>query len=115
MILIECTGILLFFQTPGMLRWFDIINTMSEFVRDVVLLAGQNQFLAYFIIYLATIFLGNIAAFIGLWIALRGTFGVWGVPLMAADIYASEITGDLLWYSLGSALRDTRFGNFVKN
>ena len=88
---------------------------MTEFFTNVGLLASQNHFLAYFIIYFATIFLGNIASFAGFWLALSGSLGNWGVPLLMATICFSEITGDLLWYGLGRTLRDTNFGNFVKN
>ena len=73
------------------------------------------MFLAYFIIYISTIFLGNISAFAAFWIVLHGVLGFWGVPLLILTIFAANISGDLLWYSLGGALRDTRFGNFVKN
>jgi membrane protein DedA with SNARE-associated domain len=88
---------------------------MSDWVHTLGLLAGQNRFLAYFIIYLATIFLGNISAFASFWLVFRGVFGPWGVPFLIITIYASEISGDLLWYALGMTLRDTRLGNFVKN
>jgi membrane protein DedA with SNARE-associated domain len=73
------------------------------------------MFLAYFIIYIATIFLGNISAFAAFWIVFRGVLGFWGVPFLIVAIFAANVSGDLLWYSLGRALRDTRFGNFVKN
>jgi membrane protein DedA with SNARE-associated domain len=88
---------------------------MLEFFNNIGLLASQNQFLAYFIIYIATIFLGNISAFAGFWIVFQGTFGAWGVPLLILTIFAADLSGDLLWYSLGRTLRDTRFGNFIKN
>lgn len=88
---------------------------MSSFLTDIGLIASQNHFLAYFIVYLVTIFLGNISAFAGFWIAARGFFGSWGIPFLILTIFVADISGDLLWYSLGSALRDTRFGNWVKN
>lgn len=88
---------------------------MANFLTNIGLLAGQNPFLAYFIIYLVTIFLGNISAFASLWLALRGYLGTWGVPWILLTIFAAEATGDLLWYALGRTLRETRFGNFVKN
>lgn len=78
-------------------------------------LVGQSLPLAYFIIYAATIFLGNIAAFISFWVVSRGYSGSWGIPLLALAIFCAEATGDLLWYSLGRGLRNTRFGNWIKN
>lgn len=88
---------------------------MSEWIDTLRILADQNLFLAFFIIYLGTIFFGNISAFATFWIAFRGGFGAWGIPLAALVIFAAEVSGDMLWYSLGSTLRDTRLGTFLKN
>jgi membrane protein DedA with SNARE-associated domain len=88
---------------------------MPQFLTNIGLLAGQNQFLAYFIVYIATIFLGNISAFAAFWMVFRGFFGLWGVPLLVLTIFLANISGDLLWYSLGFTLRDTRLGNFIRN
>jgi len=88
---------------------------MSDILTDFGLLASQNQFLAYFIIYLATIFVGNISAFASFWLLYRGFLGSWGLPLLVLTIFVADVSGDLLWYSLGRLLRDTGLGNFVKN
>ena len=88
---------------------------MAAFFTNLELLASQNHFLAYFIIYLVTIFLGNISAFASFWLAFGGYLGRWGVLTLMAVLVVSDVTGDLLWYSLGLALRDTKFGNFLKN
>lgn len=86
---------------------------VSSFISDIGLLASQNIFLAYFIIYIATIFLGNISAFISFWIVFQGSFGAWGVPFFILTIFCANLSGDLLWYSLGRATRDTRLGNWI--
>jgi len=88
---------------------------MSNFLVNLGLLASQNPFLAYFIIYFVTIFLGTISAFASFFIIFRGLLGAWGPPLLFLTIFCSNVTGDLLWYSLGWTLRDTRLGNFIKN
>lgn len=88
---------------------------MFGILNNLGLLAGQNIFLAYFIIYIATIFLGNISAFTSFWVVIRGSFGPWGVPLLMLTIFCANFSGDMLWYSLGRTLHDTRLGNFVKN
>jgi len=88
---------------------------MANFLTNLGLLASQNPFLAYFIIYVITIFLGNISAFAGFWLVFRSNFGALGVPLLILTIFCANVSGDLLWYSLGRALRETRLGNFVKN
>lgn len=77
-------------------------------------LVYQNQLTAYVAVYLLTLILGNITSFAGLWLAFEGLLGRWGIILMIFAILAADVTGDILWYSLGRALRDTRFGNFVK-
>lgn len=83
-------------------------------MANIGLLASQNLLLAYFIIYVATIFLGNISAFVSFWIVFQGYFGVWGIPLLILTIFLADMTGDLLWYSLGRATRETRFGNWIR-
>lgn len=88
---------------------------MSNILNDLGLLASQNQFLAYFIIYAATIFLGNISAFASFWVVLQGGFGPWGVPLLLATVFLAEVSGDALWYSMGYTLHGTRLGNFIRN
>ena len=87
---------------------------VGNVVSNIGLLASQNTFLAYFIVYLVTIFLGNLSAFAGLWLVFRGYFGIAGVPLMVGTIFLSDLSADVLWYSLGRATRGTRFGNWVK-
>ena len=88
---------------------------MSGFLTDLGYLAGQNHFLAYFVIYISTIFLGNISAFTGFWIVFQGFLGNWGIPLLMLTVFIAAVSGDILWYSLGSALRETSFGNFIRN
>ena len=88
---------------------------MSSVISNIGLLAGQNLFLAYFIIYIATIFLGNISAFVSVWVVFQGRFGALGIPSLIFTIFLADLTGDLLWYSLGRATRDTRIGNWIKN
>ena len=87
---------------------------MNSLLADIGLLASQNLFLAYFIIYIATIFLGNISAFAGFWFIFQGYLGAWGVPLLILTIFCADISGDVLWYSLGRALHNTPFGNWIK-
>ncbi len=69
---------------------------------------------AYFIIYVATIFLGNISAFAAFWLVAQGYFGAWGIPLLILVIFLADMTGDILWYTLGRTLHDTKPGNWIK-
>ncbi len=87
---------------------------MREAVLFVASTAGQNPLLAYSVIYLATIFLGNISAFVGLWIIFEANFGIVGFLGLILAVFLSDMTGDLLWYSLGRSLRGTRFGLWVE-
>ena len=87
---------------------------MSDLTANVALLASQNPFLAYFIIYLATIFLGNISAFVSFWIIAQTGLGILGFPVLVGVIFAADFSGDLIWYTLGRKLRNTKFGDWVK-
>jgi membrane protein DedA with SNARE-associated domain len=75
---------------------------------------GKNPLGAYFIIYLATIFLGNISAFVSFWIIFEANFGIFGFLCLICTIFLADMTGDLLWYSLGRSLRGTRFGFWME-
>ncbi len=88
---------------------------MSELLSHLVAGASQNITLAYFIIYLGTIFIGNISAFVSFWVVIKGSFGPWGVPLLILIIFLADASGDLAWYSLGRFTHDTRFGNWIKS
>ena len=87
-------------------------------MHDVAVLVaatvGRNPLGAYFVIYLATIFLGNISAFVSFWVIFAANFGFIGFLCLVFTIFLSDMTGDLLWYSLGRSLRDTRFGLWME-
>lgn len=87
---------------------------MAHVLESLQLLATQNYFFAYLIIFLSAIFLGNIAVFAMLWLVIKGFLGPAGLPSFIITVLAAEVSADLLWYSLGRLLRDTRIGNFIK-
>jgi len=87
----------------------------SIIVKDFIVFAGQNPLLAYFLLYVVGVFFGNVAAFFGFWLVLRGYLGPWGIVFVLLAVFLADLTGDILWYSLGRALRGTRAGEFVKN
>lgn len=87
---------------------------MADIAASIGGFASQNPFLAYFIIYIVTIFLGNISAFASFWFVFEGYMGAWGVPLLILTLFIADLSGDLLWYTLGKKTRDTRFGNWIK-
>jgi membrane protein DedA with SNARE-associated domain len=88
---------------------------MSAFINNIGILASQNQALPYLLIYVATIFVGNISVFIAFWLMFKGYFAAWGILFLFLTIFAADVTGDVSWYSLGNKLRDTRLGNFIRN
>jgi len=88
---------------------------MDILSSHVAALASQNIFLAYVIIYGATIFFGNIGAFASLWVAFQGDLGAWGVLGVLVAAFVANVTGDIVWYSLGRGLRATRLGRWIKN
>lgn len=69
----------------------------------------------YFTIFFSVIIIGNVASFLTFWLAFFGYFGPWGIILTATTILIADIFSDLFFYSLGRYLRNTRFGNFLKN
>ena len=87
---------------------------MHDVILTTAALVGQNPIAAYFIIYIATIFLGNISAFVSFWVIFEIHFGLIGLLCLVCTIFLADMTGDLLWYSLGRALRDTRFGFWME-
>src|SRR5271157_1285715 len=87
---------------------------MHNMILTVATLVGQNPLAAYFIIYVATIFLGNISAFVSFWVIFEIHFGLIGLLCLVLTIFLADMTGDLHWYSLGRALRDTRFGLWME-
>lgn len=95
-----------------MSRWYT--QEMHDAALLVAATIGKDPLGAYFIIYLATIFLGNISAFVGFWIMFEAHFGIIGFLGLILTIFLSDMTGDLLWYSLGRLLRGTRFGLWVE-
>ncbi len=87
---------------------------MHDAILAVASVVGHNPLEAYFIIYVVTIFLGNISAFVSFWIIFEIHFGLIGFLCLVLTIFLSDMTGDLLWYSLGRTLRDTRFGLWME-
>lgn len=87
---------------------------MHETAFLVAATVAKNPFGAYFIIYLATIFLGNISAFVSFWIIFETNFGAVGFLFLVLTIFLSDMTGDLLWFFLGRSLRGTRFGLWIE-
>src|SRR6185369_9683131 len=88
---------------------------MFELTHTIGLLASQNLPLAYLLIYLLTIPLGNIGALGAFVLAYGGSLGPFGFPLVIVTIFLSDISTDMLAYSTGKVLRGTRFGNWIKN
>lgn len=87
------------------------MHNTAVLVAEVV---GKNPVGAYFIIYLVTIFLGNISAFVSFWVIFEANFGLVGFLFLILVVFLSDMTGDLLWYSLGRSLRGTRFGTWME-
>ena len=90
----------------------DLLGSVLASTAD---LAGQQMLLSYALVFVSTILLGNISAFAALWLAFQGSFGPGGIPAILIVLFLSDLTADLLWYSLGRALAGTRFGSFIEN
>lgn len=86
-----------------------------ETIHSLETLVGGNAFLTYATLFLSTVIFGNVSAFITFWLAFFGYFGPNGVVYLAITVFLAGIFSDILWYSLGRASRETRFGNFLRN
>ncbi len=75
----------------------------------------QNIFSAYFLFYLAIIFLGNVFSFIGFLLVIKAQLGLGYLFLMFIVVFLADISGDILWFHLGKFLRDTKLGYFILN
>jgi membrane protein DedA with SNARE-associated domain len=75
---------------------------------------NRNPLGAYFIIYLATTIFGNVSAFVSFWIIFAAGFGPLGFLFLFLTVFLADTSADILWYSLGQSLRDTRFGLWVE-
>ena len=101
----------------GPVLWFSsaIIKLVSTFIASAAAFASHNVLLAYFIIYLATIFIGNISAFASFWLTVQGYLGPQGIPPLIIVIFLANVSGDLLWYTAGRTLRNTRLGYWIQH
>jgi len=92
----------------------DVFSSAAAPMAAAATFASQHLALAYLIAYGVTIFLGNIGAFISLWLAFQGALGAWGIPGVLIAAFAANVTGDILWYSMGRYLRTTGLGAWIK-
>ncbi len=100
---------------------------VSHILRSVGILVGifhMHRFMRvalfhsllgkYLLIYISTIFLGNIGAFSSFWLALRGFLGHWGVLIAIFIVLFAELTSDLFWYGVGRLFSRTRFAGYLQ-
>jgi membrane protein DedA with SNARE-associated domain len=101
-------------QAPLAENFFNnYFNNMSLFSYVLQELIQENYFIASIFLYLSIIFLGNISAFIALWIVIINKIGILGVLGILVLTYLGDVSGDLLWFNLGKLLKGTRIGFFV--
>lgn len=74
-----------------------------------------SAFFTYLAIYFSTILIGNAAAFSTFILAFLGRLGHWGFLYVIITVFLADVSADLLWYSLGRWLHNTKIGNFIKN
>ncbi len=87
---------------------------MSDSFLFLALLLGKSLPMIYFIIYLATVLFGNIAAFFSFWIIFEAHLGALSLIEILLVIFLADVSGDLLWYSIGNGLRGTKFGYWIE-
>lgn len=82
------------------------LNLLGEFGLN-------NYFLFYVLVYLAIIFLGNIASFVGFWIGLEFNFPFFHILIILVLTYLGDISGDILWFKMGQIMKGTKLGYFI--
>ncbi|MGB9608916.1 MAG: hypothetical protein ACPL3E_00905 [Minisyncoccia bacterium] len=88
---------------------------MPEFLNILAELIKINYVGAYLGLYLAIIFLGNIASFSAFWIIISAKLHLINILIVLILTYLGDVSGDFLWFNLGKILRGTKIGYFVLN
>ena len=88
---------------------------MDGFLASISPLFTTHPFLAFPLIYVITIILGDIFAFAAFWLIFSLRLGEEYVLTALAVVLFSNVSGDLLFYYLGKYLRDTKIGDAIKN
>jgi membrane protein DedA with SNARE-associated domain len=86
---------------------------MPSFLNILAELIKTNYLVAYFFLYLAIIFIGNIASFSAFWIIIAGKLNFINIFIVLILTYLGDISGDILWFNLGKIFRGTKIGNFI--
>jgi len=86
---------------------------MSSFLYILQELIKENYFIASIFLYLSIVFLGNIAVFVALWIAVINKIGSLGILGILVLTYLGDVSGDFLWFNLGKLLKGTKIGFFI--
>lgn len=87
---------------------------MSTFIQHFGTFIQGNPGPAFLAIFFAALCVGNVAGFTALWVAFKGYLGPWGILLTVGTLFAADIAGDFLWYSLGHYLTHTKFAGWIK-
>ncbi len=86
----------------------------ANMLAQVQLAYSASPVVAYGLIALGTMFFGNLVAVPAILLGFDGTLGnkgVFGAPLAAL---AGHLTGDIVWFTLGKVLADTRPGIWIR-
>lgn len=96
-------------------RPFDRIEAMEAFISQLTFFLRHNIVTVFPLIYFATILGGNILAFTIFWVGFAANFGGWRIVAVFGVVALAEVSGDLVWFSIGRLSRNTAFGNWVKS
>lgn len=84
----------------------------ADYIHDLILIASQNAFAAYLLVFIAIFIIGDISSLAGIWLAANGALNIF--ILIPIFIIASLI-GDFFYYSLGHTLYETKIGIWIKD
>jgi membrane protein DedA with SNARE-associated domain len=91
-----------------------MLQMHSGLFHGFVLLVAGNHFFSYPILFAGAVFLGNLFSFAVLWVAFHHSLGTHPLAPVALTLFAAHLTGDILWYSCGRALRGTKLGEWIR-
>lgn len=91
------------------------METYAASVLTQVEIASHGEaLLAYILVGLGTILFGNLVALPAILLGFKGVLGQNGWITIPASVLVGHLTGDVIWYTLGRSLANTRFGEWLR-
>ncbi|MCL5733699.1 MAG: VTT domain-containing protein [Patescibacteria group bacterium] len=83
----------------------------ANYIHDLILIASQNAFAAYLIVFVAIFVIGDISSLAGVWLAVNGALDIF---ILVPMFIVASLIGDFFYYSIGNILYDTKIGLWIE-